>query len=115
MSRYFDIPANIPYNNTIDGFKKCVYCGESPQKFPNELCRREYQEISGICACCWEIMMLNPDEGEEEVKHAKKVLRFYDREFFLQNEPPNTWKCLKCGEYVQGEQLRRPHVCTTEG
>ncbi|CAG8621892.1 9005_t:CDS:2 [Dentiscutata erythropus] len=36
--------------------------------------------------------MLIPDEGEEESKIQKKVLLFYDREFFLQKEPPNTWK-----------------------
>ncbi|CAG8750175.1 19212_t:CDS:1, partial [Racocetra persica] len=110
MSKHFD--ESVPYDHTIGGFKKCVYCGESPQKFPNELSRREYQEISGICACCWEIMTLPPDEGTQ---HAKEVLRFYDREFFLKNDPPHAWKCLKCGEYVQGEKLRKPHICATEG
>ncbi|RIA87258.1 hypothetical protein C1645_772950 [Glomus cerebriforme] len=116
MSKRLDIvDAGFPYDHTIDGFKKCMCCGESPQKFPNEPSRREYQEMTGICPCCWEIQMLPPDEGEEEIEHAKKVLRFYDREFCFQNEPPHAWKCLKCKKFVQGEQLKRPHICVIEG
>ena len=116
MSKRLDIvDAGLPYDHTINGFKKCIFCGESPQKFPNKPSRREYQEITGICPCCWEISMVNPDESEEGIEHAKKVLLFYGREFCLQNQPPNAWKCLGCEKFVQGEQLKRPHECTTEG
>ncbi|CAG8456153.1 87_t:CDS:2 [Dentiscutata erythropus] len=112
MSGRLDIPGNgVPYNHAINGFKKCVLCKESPQKFPNELSRREYQEISGICACCWEITTLPPDEG---VEHAKNVLLFYGREFIFRNEWPHSWKCLTCNKLVQGEQTKKPHICAIE-
>src|SRR5947207_2964663 len=91
---------SVPYNHTIGGHKKCYSCGESPQKFPNELSRREYQEITGTCACCWELNFLEPDDAsEEDIRHAEKVLLFYDRKFIMQKKLPHTWQCLKCEQY----------------
>ncbi|CAB4442872.1 unnamed protein product [Rhizophagus irregularis] len=105
----------VPYDNTnITGYKECMSCKESPKIFPNEPSRREYQEMTGICPCCWEISLLGPDDGEEEIEHAKKVLLFYGRKFILQDQPPHSWQCLKCKKIVQGEEVKRPHICATE-
>ncbi|CAG8797808.1 22981_t:CDS:1, partial [Dentiscutata erythropus] len=115
MSGRLDISDNgLPYDHTINGFNKCVLCGESPQKFPNEPSRREYQEISGICPCCWEMTTLPCDEVEEEIEHARKVLLFYGREFIFRNKWPYSWKCLTCKKLVQGEQTKKPHICATK-
>src|SRR5436305_12931991 len=108
------IDAGVPYDHTINGHKKCMFCGESPQKFPNEPSRREYQEVSGFCACCWEVNLLEPDAIGEDIEHAKKVLNFYGRKFCMQETVPHAWQCLKCEKYVQGEQLRKPHICETK-
>ncbi|CAB4492867.1 unnamed protein product [Rhizophagus irregularis] len=104
----------VPYDTNITGYKKCMSCKESPKIFPNEPSRREYQEMTGICPCCWEISLLGPDDGEEEIEHAKKVLLFYGRKFILQDQPPHSWQCLKCKKIVQGEEVKRPHICATE-
>ncbi|CAG8607150.1 11523_t:CDS:1 [Funneliformis caledonium] len=91
--------------------RNCICCGESYKKFPNERSRREFQELSGICACCWEITMLEPDADEEKIEHAKKVLLFYNRKFIMSSELPHSWQCLKCEQNVQGEQIQSPHKC----
>ncbi|GBB94918.1 hypothetical protein RclHR1_02440012 [Rhizophagus clarus] len=115
MSNRLDIvDGGIPYNHTVGGFKKCYNCNESFQKFPNEPSRREYQELTGFCPCCWEILFLDPDDKEIVIEHAKKVFLFYGRKFLLQKEQPHAWQCLKCKKIVQGGQLKRPHTCATE-
>jgi hypothetical protein len=110
-SRLEVLETGIPYNHKIKGHKKCFKCGESPKKFPNEASRREYQEITGICACCWEIFILETDAIEDDIEHAKKVLNFYGRKFYMQKTLPHSWQCIKCEKYVEGEQLLKPHIC----